>query len=159
MLSDDNRQGKDIHGHINQWADFIFTPFGRNHSYKMHQNATIWQKGGEVVLKDKDTGSERKVKSKEWSSALYPASITGVISEQELANARVDMGENKYLQEYECSFDAAVEGSIFGRALDRLKAQGGFDVVRYNPHMAVNTAWDLGFDDATAIWFFNSSIK
>lgn len=153
MLSDDVRQGIDEFGRPNQWADFIFTPAGRNHAYTLFRRAETWFRGLPVI-DHVDDGEEEEVYSEEWTAALYKASETGVIPERELRNALRDMGKAKFEQEYECSFDAAIEGAIFADQIEDLRNRGAIGRVRYNPLMPVNTAWDLGWDDATAIWFF-----
>ena len=154
MLTDISRECEDQFGGRNQWADFIFTPKGRNHAYEMHRNAEIWRDGNTVRVVDAESGRERDVARDDWSAFLYKASETGYVSDEELDAARIDMGHNEFLQEYECSFDAAIRGAIFAAELERINARGQLGVFRYNNLVPVNTAWDLGFDDATAIWFF-----
>jgi len=63
------------------------------------------------------------------------------------------MGRSKYNQELEVSFDAALEGTIYAQELEFLRNQGRIQTVPYNPLLPVETGWDLGWDDATAIWF------
>lgn len=152
MLADQNRAGVDRKGRVNQWADFIFTPFGRNHAYTTFRNAQLWMAGEPVTVNDGSV--QREVYRHDWSAALYRASETGILSQEELDAARVAMGSSKYLQEFECSFDAAVEGAIFARQLEEAKSQGRITAVPWHKLLPVNTAWDLGWDDATAIWFF-----
>lgn len=155
MLSDQNRSGYDALLDRNQWAVFAFTPFGRNHAYKMHQRADMWQRGLGVVMGESDVdGKEGQTMfSNEWAAELHKASETGILSATELASARLDMEEDEYQQEYECSFDAAIKGAIFGPKLADVRAQGRVAHVPYNPLLPVHTAWDLGHDDCTAIWF------
>lgn len=47
-----------------------------------------------------------------WSRFRFPASETGYLPQAELAAARRGMDEAEYLQEFECSFAAAVRGPI-----------------------------------------------
>lgn len=117
------------------WAVFIGTPRGRNAFYE------IW---------------DRAQKDREWFSLLLKASETGILPADELADARKTMTENQYEQEYECSFDAAVIGAIFAKELLHARARGQIGTVPYDPHRLVNTAWDIGVGDATAIWFWQS---
>lgn len=154
MLTDKNRAGVDAKGRVNQWADFIFTPFGRNHAYTRFQQAEMWARGMAVRFADPLSGQVEEVKRDDWFAALYKASETGVLDDNELASARIDMGHSKYEQEYECSFDAAVEGSIYAREIEEARTQGRIKQVPWNKLLPVHTAWDLGFDDATAIWFY-----
>lgn len=92
-----------------------------------------------------------------WSSHLFRASETGYVAHDELALARQDMAEEEYEQEFECSFTAAVRGTYYGKLLDEAEREGRIGQVAYDPALAVHTAWDLGMDDATAIWFLQVS--
>ena len=89
-----------------------------------------------------------------WSRFRFPASQTGYLPAQELAAARRAMDEAEYLQEFECSFAAAVRGSYYAPLLDAADREGRVCPVPHAPELPVHTAWDLGMDDATAIWFF-----
>lgn len=156
MLSDRERMGYDDEMNPNQWADFIFTPFGQNHAYQMHRRATAWAAGQSVVLgANAAEGKEGETVSRtDWNAELWPASRTGVLSERELELAKQDADDdNEYQQEFECSFDAAIKGAILAARLSELKAAGRIRHVPYNPLLPVHTGWDLGVDDATAIWF------
>lgn len=152
MLMDANRRGTDLFGYPSQFFDFIGTPKGRNQLYEFYQRAKMWHEGKPVILVDEDR-NKKEVFSDEWRAALYKASETGILSQSELDNARSDMGQ-KYEQEMECDFDAMITGSVYGRVLADLQAQGRITILPINPHLPVHTAWDLGADNKTAIWFF-----
>lgn len=154
MLSDSNRSGFDAFGRRNQWFDFIGTPKGRNQLHTMFQKASLWHQGKPVMEEDPITGRLEPVISPDWYAALHKASETGILAKAELRSALAEMGHSKYQQEYECSFDAAVEGSIYGSDLENIRRLGRVTNFDYNPNVPVNTAWDLGWDDATFIWFF-----
>ena len=115
------------------WATFIGTPKGRNHFYE------IWQAA--------------KENPSEWFTLMLRASETGLLPPEELEDARKVMTPEQYEQEYECSFDAAILGAYYGREMQRLEAEGRIRSVPYDPSLPVYTGWDLGLDDATAIWF------
>lgn len=89
-----------------------------------------------------------------WSRFRFPASETGYIDADELASARAGMGPDEYAQEFECSFAAGVRGAYYAALLDAAEAAGRIRSVPVDPALPVHTAWDLGMDDATAIWFF-----
>lgn len=114
------------------WAVFIGTPKGMNHF------ADAW---------------ERALVDPEWFTLRLRASETGLLSASELADARKEMSEEQYAAEFECSFEASVVGSYFGREMQAADRDGRITRVPYQPEVGVDTWWDLGIDDAMAIWF------
>jgi len=115
------------------WAVFIGTPKGRNHF------AEIW--------------NQAQDKPDEWYSLILKASQTGIVDPIELADSRSVMSEDQYNQEFECSFDAAVVGSYYGKLIEKAENEGRIGNVQWEPQIPVQTWWDLGIDDSTAIWF------
>jgi len=83
------------------------------------------------------------------------ASETGILDSRELADARKTMTQAQYEQEYECSFDAAILGAIYANELQQ--ARDRITSVPYDPSILVQTAWDIGYGDSTAIWFWQLS--
>jgi hypothetical protein len=63
------------------------------------------------------------------------------------------MTPDEYEQEYECSFEAAIKGAYYGPQMALASEQGRIGSVPYQSEFAVDTFWDLGIDDSTAIWF------
>ncbi len=51
------------------------------------------------------------------------------------------------------AFEAVIEGAYFSRQLSDARREGRITRVPHSPGVAVDTWWDLGVDDATAIWF------
>ena len=153
MLSDQDRSGVDEEGDPNQWDIKIGTPKGRNFFHTMYRRADMWSRGEGVVIADPDTGVQSTEFRDDYFAALYRASETGILTVKELKSARLDQGHAKYDQEYECSFDAAVEGAIYARSLEAARQAVHVITFPINPMMGVYTGWDLGWDDATAIWF------
>ena len=116
------------------WGIFIGTPKGQNHFFDIYH---------------KTQGLEN------WYQKTYKASETGVVDAEELADAKATMTEEEYEQEYECSFNAALVGAYYSKQLVELNKKGWLDgPVPYDPALVVNTAWDLGIGDSTAIWFW-----
>jgi hypothetical protein len=66
---------------------------------------------------------------------------------------RAEMTEDEFSQEMLCSFSAALRGAYYAKILEKLDADGRITKVPYDPALPVFTAWDLGIDDSTAIWF------
>lgn len=116
------------------WAVFIGTPKGRNEFHR------IWK---------------RSEDDPDWFSVMLRASETGLIDADELKLAKRDLTEDQYAQEFECSFDAAVQGAYYGKLMRQARDDKPPRItgVPYDPAARVWTAWDLGFRDATAIWF------
>ena len=94
--------------------------------------------------------------SEGWFIQTLKASETGILPESELAILRASMAPNEYLQEMECSFDAAITGAYFAAELQKAQEEGRITSVPYDPVLKVNTAWDLGMSDSTSIWFYQS---
>lgn len=96
--------------------------------------------------------------SPEWFTQVLRASETDILPRHELERQQTMMSEDEYAQEFECSFDAAIAGAVYGKWMSDAEAEGRItDRVQYDPEFPVYTSWDLGFDDATAIWFFQRS--
>jgi phage terminase large subunit len=114
------------------WAVFIGTPRGRNNFFEMWRRANS---------------------EPDWFALMLKASETGLIPESELNLARRDLSEEQYAQEFECSFEAAIVGSYYGKLMAQAEAEKRIAGVPYDPAALVWTAWDLGIRDATAIWF------
>jgi hypothetical protein len=77
---------------------------------------------------------------------------TNIIPEKELWAARKEMGEDKYQQEFECSFNAAVEGSYYGQIINDLEAKGRITTIDRDDLCRSFVAWDLGMGDSTCLW-------
>jgi phage terminase large subunit len=57
-------------------------------------------------------------------------------------------------QEYYCSFNRGVEGSYYGRLIEKAREEKRICNVQYEPRSPVHTAWDIGFGDSTSITFW-----
>lgn len=93
-------------------------------------------------------------KEDDWFLYVAKASETGLIDKEELDASLKVMGQAKYNQEFECSFIGNIRGSIYGDILNKLEDEKKITRVPYDPSYPVCTSWDLGFNDATAIIFF-----
>lgn len=111
------------------WAVFIGTPKGHNDFYR----SWLYAKQAE-----------------DWFALMLKASESGLIDKAELIDARRGMTEDQYEQEFECSFEAAIAGAYYAK--DIVDAQ--ITEVACDPELPVFTAWDIGYSDDTAIWFY-----
>jgi hypothetical protein len=64
------------------------------------------------------------------------------------------MTPEQYAQEFECEFEVPALGAIYAKELAQAKESGRICAVPHQPERLVDTAWDLGIGDATAIWFY-----
>jgi len=116
------------------WCVFGGTPKGKNQFWEIYDTAT-------------------RLPS-EWFLLRLPASTSGLLPATELAAAKAQLAEDQYLQEYECSFEAAILGAFYGKEMREAADQGRITNVPYDPNLPTYTAWDLGYRDDTAIWFY-----
>jgi len=66
------------------------------------------------------------------------------------------MTQAEFDQEWFLSPEAAIKGAIYGNELAAARKAGRITRVPYDPALPVDTDWDIGFGDATAIWFSQS---
>lgn len=114
------------------WAIFNGTPRGRNHFYDLYLQAQ---------------NSER------WLLSYLTVSDTKHLTEAELELERSEMSEDIFEQEYYCSWTRGQEGSWYGKYLADIDKEGRITNVPYDPYAKVDTFWDLGVGDSTAIIF------
>ena len=89
----------------------------------------------------------------EYSTYLLTYRDTGVLGDEAIAALRKEMTEEEFAQEMECSFEAPNSGAYYAKLMQAAESQGRIGSVPYDPALPVWTAWDLGMDDAMAIWF------
>lgn len=117
------------------WALFISTPRGKNHLWELYNIA---------------------VNSPDWFAYKLSVLDTNHIPLSEIEKERQEglISEDLIQQEYFCSFDMGVEGSYYGKYIDRLRMRSQIGQVPWETGFKVHTAWDLGVRDSTTIIFF-----
>lgn len=123
------------------WALFNYTPRGENHAKKFHEYA---------------------IASSDWFSSTKTVDDTSAIPPEDIEATRreyLTRYGNTYLfdQEFFCSFDSPVIGSVYGEVIAELEKAGSIGAYAYDTTAPVYTVWDLGVGDSTAIWFFQLS--
>jgi len=116
------------------WAVFAGTPKGKNQFWDIYE-----------------TSQRLPV---DWFSLTLSASESGILPPGELAAAKAQLSKDQYEQEYECSFEAAILGAFFGPEMSDATREGRICAVPVDRDLPVHTAWDLGWRDDTAIWFY-----
>jgi hypothetical protein len=87
-----------------------------------------------------------------YSSYLLDYTKTGALSDEAIERLKQEMSDEEFQQELCCSFNAPNSGSYYGKLLNDAETEGRITAVPHDPALKVWTAWDLGIDDATAIW-------
>lgn len=65
-----------------------------------------------------------------------------------------EISEDLAMQEYFCSFDIGIEGAYYAKYIDKMRVNHQIGDVPWEPGFKVDTAWDIGVRDSTAIIFF-----
>ena len=118
-------------------AVFLGTPAGHNHFFDLLEQAK----------------SETANGSDQWYHKVVKASESNLVKAEEREAAQAQMTPEQYEQEYECSFTAAIIGAYYAKLLVDAEDSGRVTRTPYDPAYPVHTAWDLGINDSTAIWF------
>lgn len=118
------------------WALFESTPRGKNHFWDLYQ----------IALHN----------PKDWFLSRLTVEDTQHIDLAEIERERQsgEMSDDLILQEYYVSFELGVEGSYYGKYLDKARMNDRVTIIPYESAHKVHTAWDLGMRDSTTIIFF-----
>lgn len=119
---------------------FLTTPRGENHVFrqlKAQMGMPGWAVHYQTALDTQVFSTEQLDKLRQESIDLYGK----------------DVGESLFRQEYLCTFEEIVPGSFYIDLLNRAQASGRFCGILPMPDEPVYAAFDLGWADATAIWY------
>ncbi len=127
-----------IIGENDGWEMIISTPRGTNHLFELYDQ-----------VKDNDR----------WYTSLLTVDDTKtnagerIISDQAIGDLR-DSGwsEDKIQQEFYCSFTAAVTGAYYSVQLKQAEAEGRIRDYPIQTNIPIDTFWDIGYRDSTAVW-------
>ena len=134
-----------------EWEDFEQT-HGIDEDISQVDLKIILDSCSSLVVKE--YAQWRKYKSScNWFTAIYKASETGILSIEEMDEMTEDLDDNEIQQELECDFTAAILGSYYGHLVVKAQKAGRITSVPYDPRFPVETFWDIGRGDKTAIWF------
>ena len=114
------------------WAIFAGTPAGKNMFWNLREEARL-NPNTHLLLE-------------------LPASKTNIIHPDELRDAKVQMTDEAFLVEYECSFDAAVPGAYFAKLIGDAYNEGRVGKHPIDPAFPVNLVADLGYTDSCSWW-------
>lgn len=116
------------------WAVFISTPRGKNWYFHLYEMA---------------------LRNPEWHAEVLRWNETGAIQEAAIeAERRAGMTDEEIEQEFGCSFEAGSPGVVYQKEIGYLEKSKRIGPVPFDPTRPVETSWDIGLRDSTAIWFF-----
>lgn len=121
------------------WAVFNSTPAGKNHLHTLYQKALkldSWFTDLVTVEQSLDEKGERYV----------PESLINEDREEGYSEEMVQ-------QEYYCDFNSNSQGYYYLKLMVEAAEDGRLTSVPYHPNIKVDTWWDIGVHDSTAIWF------
>lgn len=116
----------------NWWVIWIWTPKGRNAFHRLYQKSLTDEKYHWILLK---------------------ASDSKLLTEEQIDQARQEMTDDEYNQEYECSFDAAIKWAYYRKEIEQARNEWRFKAWLFDPILDVYTVWDLWMSDYMAILF------
>jgi len=116
------------------WAVFIGTPAGKNEFWRLKEEA--------------------RQNPDKWFLMTLRASESGLLAQEELDDARRIMSDDEYDQEFECSFEAALKGSYYGKLLNEIAHR--IIPLEYDPSIPVHVSLDLGYTDSTSLWYWQA---
>ena len=150
------------------WANFITTPRGRNHAFDLFKSMVdaANNKGAKYFVQVLTVDDTRKplldakgepVISRNGDPVMVPVISPDAIQEQRDLN----VPEEIIQQEYYCSFEAGMVGAYYSEAIAKLEKEGRAvkNLGMFDEKLPVYTAWDIGFSDSMAIWYFQVDKK
>jgi len=126
------------------WQIYNTTPRGKNHAFRTYETALTLPGAFAQRLTALETGIFT-LEQLEAERAIY------------VADYGEDQGNALFEQEFMCSFEAAILGAYYGAELRRANEEGRMVHNLWDENLKVHVAFDLGYDDDTAIWFFQVS--
>jgi len=114
------------------WVTWIWTPKGKNAFYQLYQRA---------------------LKDERFYTMLLRHTNTNLLTPEQISDARKEMTEEEFEQEYNCSWEAYMRGSVYGKELSKAFAEWRVQKGIYDPELLVTTFWDIGMNDSTSILF------
>lgn len=115
------------------WLTLMGTPKGKNHFYDY---------------------SRRAKEDPNWYYMMLKASESGLLAQEELDRQKSMMDASDFLQEYECSFEAALKGAIYGIEMEQAEREARIGDFPLDKNVPVDVICDLGFADDTVLTFF-----
>ncbi len=126
------------------WGVYVYTPRGKNHGYKL---AMMAEKDPTWYYSHLTIDDTRRDSPVENQSRIY--------THEDIDQLRREgTPEDMILQEYYCSWSGETDAFFWGKEMDKAHKDGRVGDIPWVPELPVYTAWDIGIQDGTSIWFF-----
>lgn len=121
---------------------FFFFPWFNEPSYRINDDhITVSQSTNEYIDKiEMHTGAKIDIDQRKWYELK--------------SKSMHDSMKQEYPSTPEEAFEASNEGLYFGAQIAQMRREGKICKLPYQESSPVHCAFDLGYDDHTAIWFF-----
>lgn len=122
------------------WELMQCTPRGMNHAYHTYKSLRDDPDCFTMICTVKDT---------------YDLHGNPIVTRHMIETERKQGVPEEIIQsEYYCDFESAVVGAYYAAQLRQANREGRIDTFPIDKRHKVYTSWDIGHNDATAIWFF-----
>lgn len=126
------------------WVIFNFTPKGKNHSHDIYQIARQHPETWFCSLKT--VADTKRDAPNETGGPVVPASLIDGERQQGIPEEIIQ-------QEYYCSFDGYLRGTIYGDCLHEARRDGRITRVPYEITLPVGVAFDFGRDGTACVFY------
>lgn len=134
--------GPAIRKNPNCWVLYQSTPNGKNHFFRLYQHAVanpdVWFVS---LVQNLNPDKEGFV-----GPALSKKEIEAIMAEDDYEYEDIE-------REYGCSFEVGGKGAIYTDVIDKAYEHGYVGDYPASWNHYVDTFWDIGYNDPTAIWF------
>lgn len=137
----------------NGYAIWIGTPMGKNDFYRLHEFAKkeFQKEDGDWYHQTRDID---ETLAEEEGEVIDNLRKSFEEDKKLLEGGQIDRDE--FNQEWYINFDAAIKGAYYADQISRAREEGRITRVPYDENLPVNTYWDLGHKDPTAILFMQN---
>lgn len=119
---------------------FHFFPWWQEPSYRLGSAISISSDDQEYFLHLKSIGINLHNEQKYWYSAT--------------ASIQKENMKREYPSTPDESWEMSNEGLYYGKLITQMRYEKRIGNIPHDASFPVHTAWDLGYNDSTAIWFF-----
>lgn len=126
------------------WALFIYTPNGTNHGEELYN-----------AVKDNPHWFVSKMTIEDTRRDAEGENGAPVVTLETIERERAEGKREEFIQqEYYCSFEGFLRGTIYGDLMSKAAEEKRIGVFPHINVLPVGVAFDLGHSDAMACWFY-----